>query len=134
VTVDGFSAARAGRGAGRLCRERGLEVAYDARRAARAGAGRCRRRGARCRGERAALACSAPGRANLIGNPSDQYGGTTSPVVRCAPWRFAPRKGRRFEGGSCASRRRRISRLRRLFDVARAVLAAGGALLADRLP
>jgi len=78
---------------------------------------------------RAPVACSAPARANLIGNPSDQYGGTT--LACSVPLRahvaLEPAEGTRLatEGEEIEiEKEAELSLAGDLFDVARAVLAS----------
>jgi galactokinase/mevalonate kinase-like predicted kinase len=75
--------------------------------------------------------CSAPGRANLIGNPSDQYGGTTlaCTVPLRARVEVTPAPGTRLATGGSETEVEGPADLALrgdLFDVARAVIAALG--------
>jgi galactokinase/mevalonate kinase-like predicted kinase len=75
------------------------------------------------------LACSAPARANLIGNPSDQYGGVTlaCSVRLRAHVALEPASGTRVAAGGgeiALLERSQLALQGDLFDVARAVLAS----------
>jgi galactokinase/mevalonate kinase-like predicted kinase len=80
------------------------------------------------------LVCTAPARANLIGNPSDQYGGTTLacsvPLRARVEWSPADITRLATEGEEiCLEKQVDLALRGDLFDVARAVLAGLGSWL-----